>query len=294
MNYSIIITAWKEPKQVEKSINVILKNGLKDFEIIVVAPDKETLEVVKKFKKKNIWSLKDLGHGKPEALNLVVSKAKGEILILTDGDVFMGKDSLKYLVEPFKEEKIGAVSGRPVSIDSKSNKYGFWSHLLTEVAHERRLIADKKNKNFFCSGYLFAIRKKIFPEIPVEILSDDGYISLKVYSKGYRIGYSPKSEVYVKYPKNFSDWVLQKKRSAGGYNQIKKIEGVSMRSFSKEAIGGLVYLKTFLKQVKGLKELVWVGDLFISRIYLWILIYRDINLKKKSHKEIWKRIESSK
>lgn len=286
---SIIITAYKEPKTIGKAIQSILDNNLKEkFEIIVIAPDKETREVAEKFSK--VKTLIDKGDGKPSALNLAVSKAKGQILILTDGDVYISKDSLKPLLEKLKDKKIGAVSGNPVSINVKNNKYGFWAHLLTRIANERRKKAIKKGFRFFCSGYLFAIRKELFPKLNPELLSEDGFISHKVYEKGFRISYSEESKVYVKYPDNFNDWILQKKRSAGGYSQIKKILGIEMRSFKKESSGA----SGLIKYVSNPVQLFWLFELIIARLYLWFAIHRDIDLKKKSHKEIWKRVESTK
>jgi hypothetical protein len=64
-----------------------------------------------------------------------------------------------------------------------------------------------------------------------------------------------------------------------------------MRSFKKESIGGMFY---FFKYAKNFREFLWLIELFLARVYLWAVIYRDINIKKKSHKEIWKRVESTK
>lgn len=287
---SVIITAFKEPKTIEKAINSIKRQLKMNDEIIVTAPDKETLNIARKINDKRIKIVKDKGKGKPIALNLAVKKTKGDILILTDGDVFVGGDSIKYLTEFFKNEKIGAVSGRPISINKKDNKYGYWAYLLTEIAHERRKRAVKLGLRFFCSGYLFGIRKELFPKLDENLLSEDGFISHKVYVNCYRIAYTEKSVVYVRYPDNFSDWILQKRRSAGGYNQLKKILNVEIRSFKKESLGAF----QFWRYIKNLKELLWLIELFFARIYLWTKIYLDINKKEKNREEIWQRIESTK
>lgn len=289
---SIIITSYKEPKTIGKVIENILKNKLpKDYEILITTPDDETANVAKRYtKNKKIKIIRDKGKGKPAALNFVVSKAKGDIIILTDGEVFVSKNAIPALINPLKNPKIGAVSGNPISLNPKNNKYGYWAHVLTSVADEIRKNSVKKDKRFFCSGYLFAIRKKIFPKLLENLLAEDGYISQKVYEKGYKIDYSPNSKVFVKYPKNFSDWIKQKKRSAGGYNQIKKTLGVEMRSFKSESFGAF----RFFKYISNLKEFIWLFELFFARLYLWAVIYKDINLKKKSHKELWQRVESTK
>jgi len=289
---SIIITAFKEPRTIGKAIEAFAKQKYPGSEIIVTAPDEETLNEARKLKKKykNMVLVKDKGNGKSAAMNLAVKKAKGNILVFSDGDIHVSSDSLKNLIEQFSDEKIGAVSGRPISINKKDNKYGFWSYMLVDIAHRRRALAAIKGKRFFCSGYLFAIRKKLLPKLPEGLLSEDGYISHKVYSSGFKIGYAPKAEAYITYPDNFSDWIKQKKRSAGGYNQINKMIGVSMRSFTSESFGAL----GFLKYPGNLKETWWLIQLFIARVYLWIKIYIDINIKKKKREELWVRVESTK
>ncbi len=289
---SIIITACKEEKTISKAIESILKNKIQEeFEILVVAPDKETLNKAQEFSINNrIILIQDPGKGKPAALNLAFKRAKGDILILTDGDVFIGTDSIKPILEKFRDKKIGAVSGRPVSLNDKKSMLGFWSHLLTDIADSRRKKAILLKKKFVCSGYLYAMRAGVVPEIPEETLSDDGFISHLIYKKGYKIGYSPNSLVYVKFPTNLKDWIKQKKRSAGGYNQIKKWTKAEIRSFSKESAG----LFQVFKYHKNIKEFFYTILLIFTRIYLWAIIFKDINLKKKSLKKMWLRIDSTK
>ncbi len=290
---SIILTAYKEEKTIGKAIQSILDNNLKvDYEILVIAPDEETLNIAKIYSGKDskIKVIKDSGDGKPLALNKAISYAKGEILVLTDGDVYIGNKSLTYLLNPLKNKNVGAVSGHPISTNQKDSLFGYWAEVLTNIAHERRLTAIQNKKRFFCSGYLFAIRKNLFPKLSKELLSEDGFISHNVYESGNKIDYAPEAEVYVKYPDNFKDWIIQKKRSAGGYNQIKNLIGTEIRSFRKESSGGFGLFKFVSKP----KEFFWLNLLFLARIYLWFVIYKDINFGKKTHKEIWKRVESTK
>lgn len=288
---SVIITAFKEPKTIGKAITQMAKQKIAN-EIIVVAPDKETLSEAKKLRKyyKEIVLLKDPGEGKPAALNLAVKKAKSNILVLTDGDVYVSDSSLEHLINRFQDKKIGAVSGHPVSISDKNNMLGYWGYVLSSIADDLRKDSIKKSKRIFCSGYLFAIRKELFPKLAPEILSEDGYISHKVYENNYSIDYSSESKVFVKYPDNFNDWIKQKRRSVGGYNQIKNLLGVNIRSFGQESSS---FFKLF-KYVNSIKEMYFLFMLFVARVYLWIMIYLDINIRKKSHKDIWVRIESTK
>ena len=110
---SIIITAYKEPNTVGRCIESIINQQIKDkFEIIVVCPDEETKKEALKFK--NIKHIQDPGLGKPTALNLAFKEAMGDILILTDGDVFLEKESINKILIQFNNKNVGAVSGHPI------------------------------------------------------------------------------------------------------------------------------------------------------------------------------------
>lgn len=292
---SIIITGYKEPHTIGKAIEQVIKNKIKEkYEIIVLAPDEETLSEARKYieEHKNLTVIKDEGKGKPAALNLVFKKAKGDILILTDADVYMSDKAIPYLLNVFKDKNVGAVTGRPISLNPKNEMLGYWSHLLSDMAHLIRKKRIKHGKMVVCSGYLYAIRSGIISKIPEDALSDDAVISHLIYEKGYKILYTPGAEVYIKYPTNFSDWIKQKKRSAGGYNQLNYMvkDKERMRSFTKESSG----IFHVLKYPKSIKEFFYTISLIAARIYLWILIFWDINIKKKEFKKIWVRVESTK
>ena len=128
-------------------------------------------------------------------------------------------------------------------------------------------------------------------EIPHNTLSDDGVISKMVYDKGYQIKYLSSAKVYVNYPTNFKDWIIQKKRSTGGYTRDKVEKKYGNRSFFKEAFRGI---ELFFSYPKSLKEYYYLTVLFIARTYLWIIIFIDLKIKRKKFSDIWIRVESTK
>ena len=283
---SIIITSFKEPKTIGKAIESFLNQKIREkYEIIVCAPDKETLDVAKKYN--NVRIFKDPGKGKPTALNLVIKKAKGDILILTDGDVYVSKNSVANLLKHFRDKSIGAVSGKPVSLNSKGNIFGYWAYILTEGMHFQRL-----KRVDVCSGYLYAIRKKAFENIPQNILADDAYISLSILKKGYKILYEPKSEVYIKSPSNLKDWIRQKKRTAGRFYQLKQF-GL-LKSKTHELVFELESGIKTLKLVRNFKQIVFFILLVIMRFYIWFRVMFDFRLWKRGFKKTWQRVESTK
>jgi len=292
---SCIITAFNEPKTIKKAIyrmGLSCINAEVDYEILVLAPDTETLTAAESCTGKNIKVIKDPGKGKPAALNIAFKKAKGHLFVLSDGDVFVSQYAIRELVKKTAEKNnIGAVSGRPKSISPKNTKYGFWSHLLTDMADETR---KKANGNFVCSGYLYALRPGIVDSIPENCLSDDAYISYKVLENGYYLDYASGAQVFVKYPDNFKDWINQKKRSTGGYTQLKEEYNLEpkkeMRSFKQEAKG----LLRVVSYGKSIKELWWIKLLIGARIWMWLNIIWERKIMKKDFNKTWVRIDSTK
>ncbi len=291
---SVLITSYKESATIAKAVYAFLPQLGKRDEILVAAPDKETLHAALAVKDKRVISIQDKGKGKPAALNLLFSKAKGDIFILSDGDVFVEKNAVQYLLEPFQNQRIGAVTGRPISLSSRKTLLGYWSHLLTDVgAHTTRCCAAKRGKFIVCSGYLYALRKGIIKAISEDALSDDAVISTAIWMKGWKIAYAPSALVYVHYPTTMRDWIVQKRRSAGGYTQLKVYfhNPPMMRSFGREIVGGFLSVWTY---PKSWREIFYTLLLFPMRLYLWFRIYWDIVIKKQTLEKIWTRVESTK
>ncbi len=296
---TIIITSYKEPLTISKAIESLLNQNIKDkYEIIVSCPDKETGDIVKTYSKKykQVKHFQDEGKGKMYALNSLFKLiTKSDVLILTDGDVYVSNDSVNKILESFKDDKIGCVTGRPVSLNSRGNLFGYWSHLLLYGAHVARLRRYKKNKYFTCSGYLFAFRNGIVKEFQRDI-PEDAIIPFIFMKNGYKIKYIPEAEVYVKYPSNFNEWIEQKKRVSKAYVNLAKVtykgEHVpKMKSFLNELFEGTLIAINF---PRTFKELIFTLLLFPARLYMWFRVFYESNIKKQKHKDGWKVVESTK
>ena len=286
---SIIITSFNEPN-LERAIKAILNQKINyKYELIVIAPDKEAKNLTKKYK---IKYFKDAGKGKSFAINLLLKKIKSEILIFTDGDVYLGNNSINELLELFKNPKIGVVTGRPVSVNKKNDVFGYWSHLLFYGAHKIRKKLFSQGKFLECSGYLFAFRNNVIEEFPLDV-AEDSIIPYMFYIKNYKIGYAEKALVYVKNPDNFKDWLKQRKRTAKAHETLTKYypNFPRVKSFWNEIKIGLFWALSYPKTIK---EMYWTISLFFARAYMWLLALTESKLWKKEYKDAWERVHSTK
>lgn len=287
---SIIITAFKEPK-IGRAIESFLNQKIKEkYELIVSAPDKETQDIVKKYKTVKLF--KDPGKGKAYALNLILKKVRGEIIILTDGDVYVGESSVNEILKGFENPEVGCVAGRPVPVEDRKSKYGYWANFLFDSAHKLRQKLMKEGKFFQSSGYLYAIRNKIVKEVPLDT-ADDAIIPHFISNKGYKIAYAEKAIVFVKNVSNWKEWVSQKIRCSRAHENLNKYTDIKKSPRTKTFINeskGVIYLISY---PKNLKEFFWSWELIFARLYIWLIAFFEVYIRKKYHKDNWKRVESA-
>jgi cellulose synthase/poly-beta-1,6-N-acetylglucosamine synthase-like glycosyltransferase len=316
---TVLITAFREAGTIGQALEAFLRQVPPDAEILVVCPDVETTAVIQQYAAQypQIRHIPDPGKGKPAALTIGLQAAQGEIIVFSDGDVYVGEDALAVLLAPFADPQTGAVTGQPISLSSRSARLGYWSHLLVSAAHQTRLKRDEAGAFLLCSGYLFAARKrlltadgggtaregdvtqsKITPRrpaptpIPEDALAEDAVISHMIAQQGYRIRYAPEAKVYVKYPDTYADWLRQKVRSAGGYAQdYVQSSPYRMRSAGLEARHGTVFA---LKFAQSPREFWWTLWLFLARLHLWLLVFWQVKVRKRPLPELWQRVESTK
>jgi poly-beta-1,6-N-acetyl-D-glucosamine synthase len=206
---SIGICAYNE----EGNIGHLLKRLSKyPFEIIVVASGctDSTIPIVKNFNVKLIEQRER--EGKASAINIFLSEARGDILILQSADTLPTDFTFKYLLKPFEDKRIGMTGAHPIPVDEFKGM-GAVAHLLWKVHHETALMSAK-------SGEVCAFRNvisRIDPETPV----DEAYIEFSIVRKGYKVQYAPLSIILNKGAGNLDDFMKQRVRIYRGHLSLK-------------------------------------------------------------------------
>lgn len=290
----IIITSYNEHKSTLKAVQTFLEQAPnKNSRIIVCDPFLEVKEFLKQhINDKRVKFFLDPGEGKSHALNLLMEKFSGtndDIFIFTDGDVYVSPNTTSSIIEAFKDKKIGCITGNPTSLDPRNTKYGYWSHLLfSGIDKVRNKLSI--NENFFeCSGYLFAIRKSIISNFPIDV-SEDSVIPYLIWKKGYKIKYLPEVKVYVKNPSNIKDWENQKIRNIKGHENLKKFfpDMPRTKSFKNEIKYGFFHA---LFYPRNLKELFWTMQLFNARFRIYKKSFQDLK-SEEIYFDGWRETET--
>jgi len=289
--YTLIITSYKE-KGLKKAIEAVIgQQPPLPYEIMIVSPEKEAKVLAATHN--HMTYVQDQGKGKVAALNQAIPQAKGEILILTDGDVLLEQESIKEILKPFSNPRVGCVGGRVISSNSKKNMLGFWSHLLADAGAHNIRKEGAKRKFLECSGYLFAFRNKVIQQIPTDV-AEDTFIPYMFKQRGYDIDYAPLAKVKVKNPTTVKDWIKQRKRTAKAHDKLYKYVDTKnipqVKTFSNEIRKGFSWAWSYPSTTK---EYAWTLLLCITRFYMWTVVTYEAKLKKKQYTDKWKRIKTA-
>jgi len=280
---SIVLSSFNNSKLLKKAIDAILENKTKEkYELIIITSDKIIEDIVRKANKKNkqVKLFEDPGKGKSYALNFIFKTLKGRVWIFSEGNSYIGNNSLNEILKLFEDERVGCISGRPISLNPKNNLLGYWSHLLLDSAHKIRKELDTKGLFLECSGYLFAFRDDITKNIPLNV-ADDSIIPYLVTKKGYKVKYAEKATVYVENPQEIRTFINQKVDAAKAHEALEDYAPFfpKVKSFTNEVKKG-----TFLALAypKNAKEFSWTILLFFTRLYIWIKVKWEEKIMKKN------------
>jgi len=160
--------------------------------------------------------------GKPAAINTMLSVAKGDVILVSSGDIIPEKRTVYKLLEPFKDLSVGYTGGRPVPLDDRDTFWGYAGHVIWDL--QSYFASQERGK---LGGEMNAFRNGLVKNIPADIINDDLYLQLTIEKQGYRAVYVPDAVIFSRTPRSMRDYIRQRRRVRAGHMQIKKKIGVS-------------------------------------------------------------------
>jgi glycosyltransferase involved in cell wall biosynthesis len=129
--------------------------------------------------------------GKNRALNEAAVVGTGEVLVFTDADTKLTRETLLRVTAPFADPEVGGVAGERRHGDSSKPKRrgaAYGKRLL------RRLMSRAGNVTS-AEGQIYAVRRELFGPVP-ENVPDDFWISTRIVAAHRRLVYEPRAASY--------------------------------------------------------------------------------------------------
>lgn len=228
---SLIIAAYNEEKVLrEKLENSLALDYPPDRLDLVVASDgstDETNAIAESYAERGIILHKIVPRGgKTRAVNAVVPKTWGEILVLSDANTMYRPDAIRKLVRHFVDPTVGGVSGDVQLVDAAE------SHAHSEglyYRYERWLqgLESQVGSMIGADGGMYAVARNHFRPPVDSIILDDFVISMTVARLGFRVLYDPEAIAIEHGTLTGREEFLRKARIiAGGIQALRLRAGV--------------------------------------------------------------------
>lgn len=186
--------------------------------------DDGTPELLKKYKEVQVLH-EPARNGKIAAMNRGMQHVKTPIVIFSDGNTSLGKDSIEEIVKLFRDPKVGCVSGeKRIYSNATDAAAGAGEGMYWKYESQLKKWDAELYSVVGAAGELFAIRTELWQEVERDTLLDDFIISLRTAMKGYTIQYNPEAYAIENASANVKEELKRKVRiSAGGIQSVVRL-----------------------------------------------------------------------
>ncbi|HKR57813.1 MAG TPA: glycosyltransferase family 2 protein [Candidatus Nitrosopolaris sp.] len=227
LNVTVGISTFNEEKNILNLLESIIRQRSDRFVIseILISDDSSdnTSKLIGEFSSRNsqidITCMHHTGrNGIGNAWNEIFQNAKGDAIVLYDGDVVPHKHSIEHLTAPLNGRTALCISNSmPIKSISVAGR------AATYVSSWLRGVRNQRLSQYTALGRGLSIRTDVARHIiiPLNIIAVDLYLQCKVLEANMDVIYNDLSIVHFRPPEKISDFNSQVIRSLNGHRQIK-------------------------------------------------------------------------
>lgn len=305
---SILLAAYNEEDVIEQKIKASFDTNypLGKLEMLIGsdASDDRTDEIIKQYQSKfpGLKFHRFGGRtGKPNIINALEKEVQGDVLILTDANVFFEKNTIWELVKYFKSRQVGLVGGSILNYNIKkdgiSAQEGKYLSLENQMKFQEGALWGTMIGAF---GGMFAIRKTEYRDVPPNFVGDDLYWTLEVVKNNKDAINNLGAIAYEDVSNELKEEFNRKKRIAIGNFQnlnyfksliVSKRKGVAFSFTSHKVVRWfgpwflLVALLTNIwlayNRIHSIYDILLLGQMFVYSVPLVDFIFGKLGIHFK-------------
>jgi cellulose synthase/poly-beta-1,6-N-acetylglucosamine synthase-like glycosyltransferase/peptidoglycan/xylan/chitin deacetylase (PgdA/CDA1 family) len=248
---SVIVPAYNESAGIEAAVRSLLASD-HPVEIIVVDDGSTdgTADLVESLRLP-VRVIRRPNAGKPAALNTGLAAATFDLVVMVDGDTVFEPDTVRTIVQPFADPRVGAVSGN-AKVVNRGGMLGRWQHIEYVVGFnlDRRLF-DLAECMPTVPGAVGAFRRQALLDlggVSDVTLAEDTDLTMALCRAGWRVVYEEGAKAWTEAPASLNALWRQRYRWCYGTLQAMwKHRGALVQRGAAGKLGrrGLGYLLLF-------------------------------------------------
>ncbi len=222
---SVVIVAHNEALRIEEKLRNLLSLDYPQHRLeILIGDDGSTDGTADRARAFEGAGVSVVGHnarrGKAAVLNDLVPRARGEIVVLADARQRFEVDTLRALVAPFGDARVGAVSGELILTDADAPGSNQGVSIYWRYEKLIRWSESQVDSTVGATGAIYAIRRALFEPIPADTILDDVVIPLRIARRGYRVLFEPRARAYDRVAPSSQAELTRKVRTIAGNFQL--------------------------------------------------------------------------
>lgn len=216
----LFVTAYNEKdyveQKVENSYQLDYPKNKVQYIWVTDGSDDGTPEILKNYSNLEVYHQPER-RGKMHAMNRGMQFVKVPIVIFSDTNTLLSKNTVRSIVSEFANPETGCVAGEKRIIEKPSDAAAAAGEgLYWKFESWVKKLDAELNSAVGAVGELFAIRSELFEEVETDTILDDFIISLRIALRGYKISYTPDAYAEETASLNVKEELKRKIRIAAG------------------------------------------------------------------------------
>ncbi|MEU0247798.1 glycosyltransferase [Streptomyces sp. NPDC006235] len=220
---SVLVPAYNEAKCIENTVRSLAASD-HPIEVLVIDDGSSdgTARIVEAMGLPNVRVVRQLNAGKPAALNRGVANARYDLIVMMDGDTVFEPSTVRELVQPFGDPRVGAVAGN-AKVGNKDTLIGAWQHIEYVMGFnlDRRMY-DVLRCMPTIPGAVGAFRRSALERVggmSDDTLAEDTDITMALHRDGWRVVYAENARAWTEAPETVQQLWSQRYRWSYGTMQ---------------------------------------------------------------------------
>nr|WP_229914287.1 glycosyltransferase [Streptomyces capitiformicae] len=229
---SVLVPAYNEAKCIEKTVRSLVA-GDHPIEVLVIddGSGDGTADIVEELSRElatdpavrhDVRVVRQENAGKPAALNRGIANARHDLIVMMDGDTVFEPSTVRELVQPFADPRVGAVAGN-AKVGNRDTLIGAWQHIEYVMGFnlDRRMY-DILRCMPTIPGAVGAFRREALDRVggmSEDTLAEDTDITMAMHRDGWHVVYAEKARAWTEAPESVQQLWSQRYRWSYGTMQ---------------------------------------------------------------------------